>query len=1274
MQLPCICHGSADDPKENATGPFSTFVFDAIKATNDRCMGQQLPNYCNYQTWSEDTISDHINIHFGIRPFQCNKCNKCYNNRGAYHNHMRIHSNERLYICMLCKADFLWEASLKWHLNVHQKRGEITAGMASQLYERTLNVVRFKKKQLKLAAQAEKENYIPNPIMEENLPDLLPSNCGEQQDTINMYDKDAKDRINRQLPGISAFRKNYNYESTKNYKDWTNEEANAFDTNTEECFSQLANGSANTNTNPNESSELPSNQSNHHISSLVGKEKKEKDLLALAMEVLYETETRETNGEEKENFPTVANGNNIKSSGKDWKNHIIQQNAQTNCRFERKSHQQLYKTSIPVNSHIPQYNNDSVSQEEHAHQYSTENEAHQARAINNYIQIKNENMDITYQNSFNEENQKYHNTSLSDKQEDKRFLASSIEVLYDIKPEDYEVNTNTAKTATIANSESIHKISEYYTTPKQETANHFQNFYEQPNGSLYLNDEFQIVYSPNFHGIYENNTTKNFHQISPNMTTEQQFIPEQPFYYTFGEQYNLQNANAHGNINDHAFNANYAYYQPHETFDQQFIPQPEENPYYQNNQQAAYANVIFHPVWNIVQPQISYNQDFEYDSGYLKQFNGSEIIAGSSQMFENNVSATSTAINVEQYGVPTITNKCHGAVISRSSFQRGRRFLNRCTHFVFYRIHDHQQPWNSQDSTAFMNDDTIHPDRHPHECPDDKTYVCNNDAPFNSTSKRIPHGAFECPLCNRIFHWVPAFKCHVNMHKRKNEIPPSMAADMLDELREEMQEKRKENKMTTMVQKIQAYIEKIDASTQRAINAMNYEKNNSGIGTNFKENHEMENAVFHHQGFEGIGDVRTDGYVQIEHLKTEEKHVHQSNSTLNQVNARDGTLRPNCASEKCDPILVNADFQSCMRQWMAGGGINYKILRTLNIADLQNENSTKTKRQKRKRQSLYIDVQNTQQHVERHIFTNQYRQEEKIPPTVMLLHPNNKFWITEQNTRYDNNAGTSFHSVNGAESINSTNGNEPIQYLEMTTLTNQRYFNFAPEKKNPFDSTFVAAYDTRPQEHQQQFIPEQPFHYTFGEQYNLQNANAHGNINDHAFNANYAYYQQNSPHETLNQNGIQPQPEENTNHQNNLQKEYIIDSPPNDVQCLISNFENPQNSYFFWEQFDAIFDDAMMHNTNEQTFQNNYEQEFDNTDAAFYRVNEELQQSFSLKSYEKKCDSKPSKKTTTNHRNLPVEESVQWEESQYRDIFDPELLEDLEEQMMDLDESFSKIT
>ncbi|KRX84845.1 Myeloid zinc finger 1 [Trichinella sp. T6] len=173
------------------------------------------------------------------------------------------------------------------------------------------------------------------------------------------------------------------------------------------------------------------------------------------------------------------------------------------------------------------------------------------------------------------------------------------------------------------------------------------SFYEQPNASFYSNEE----YSPNFQRIYEKNMENNIHKIPPNTSSQQQFILEQPFHYTFGEQYNFQNANIHGNINDHAFNANYAYYQPHETFGQQFIPKPEGNPNHQNNQQAAYANETFHPLWNIVQPQISYNQDFEYDNDYLRQLNGSEITAGSSQMFKNNVSATSIATNVQQYKV-----------------------------------------------------------------------------------------------------------------------------------------------------------------------------------------------------------------------------------------------------------------------------------------------------------------------------------------------------------------------------------------------------------------------------------------------------------------------------------------------------------------------------------------------------------------------------------------------------------------------------------------------
>ncbi|KRZ53849.1 Zinc finger protein, partial [Trichinella nativa] len=71
------------------------------------------------------------------------------------------------------------------------------------------------------------------------------------------------------------------------------------------------------------------------------------------------------------------------------------------------------------------------------------------------------------------------------------------------------------------------------------------SFYEQPNASFYSNEE----YSPNFQRIYEKNMENNIHKIPPNTSSQQQFIPEQPFHYTFGEQYNFQNANIYGIIN-----------------------------------------------------------------------------------------------------------------------------------------------------------------------------------------------------------------------------------------------------------------------------------------------------------------------------------------------------------------------------------------------------------------------------------------------------------------------------------------------------------------------------------------------------------------------------------------------------------------------------------------------------------------------------------------------------------------------------------------------------
>ncbi|KRZ25933.1 hypothetical protein T4B_6733 [Trichinella pseudospiralis] len=145
---------------------------------------------------------------------------------------------------------------------------------------------------------------------------------------------------------------------------------------------------------------------------------------------------------------------------------------------------------------------------------------------------------------------------------------------------------------------------------------------------------------------------------------------------------------------------------------------------------------------------------------------------------------------------------------------------------------------------------------------------------------------------------------------------------------------------------------------------------NDGTGIYVDENYEKENAVFYHQGFEGNDDVSTYEIVQTKFLEIEQKHSHQSNSTLDQLNARDEMLKQNTASATCDTILKNADFKFCMKQWIAGKGINYKILRTLNIDYLRPTNGTTTKQQnhylsrKRKRLSLDNYIESIQQHVE----------------------------------------------------------------------------------------------------------------------------------------------------------------------------------------------------------------------------------------------------------------------------------------------------------------------
>ena len=78
----------------------------------DKCMKQFTINR---------DFMNHINAHFGIKPYPCKECDKTFTQKSHLNTHMHIHTGVKKYVCYKCGRMFNVSSNLKKHLAVHSR-------------------------------------------------------------------------------------------------------------------------------------------------------------------------------------------------------------------------------------------------------------------------------------------------------------------------------------------------------------------------------------------------------------------------------------------------------------------------------------------------------------------------------------------------------------------------------------------------------------------------------------------------------------------------------------------------------------------------------------------------------------------------------------------------------------------------------------------------------------------------------------------------------------------------------------------------------------------------------------------------------------------------------------------------------------------------------------------------------------------------------------------------------------------------------------------------
>ena len=100
---------------------------------------------CGRRFNSPTSLDNHVNsVHRGVRPFQCDMCEKRFAQKATLRTHMRTHTGEKPYQCKVCKRKFADLSTKRKHERVHDGLKPYSCDVCGKSFSQSGNMLRHR--------------------------------------------------------------------------------------------------------------------------------------------------------------------------------------------------------------------------------------------------------------------------------------------------------------------------------------------------------------------------------------------------------------------------------------------------------------------------------------------------------------------------------------------------------------------------------------------------------------------------------------------------------------------------------------------------------------------------------------------------------------------------------------------------------------------------------------------------------------------------------------------------------------------------------------------------------------------------------------------------------------------------------------------------------------------------------------------------------------------------------------------------------------------------